>query len=98
MKTVTALRSPQKFYGNKIELTADGILYKGTTYPVAGAHAVVNDVRSGLFGRKHTTELVIDTSAGQIIWHDLEGGSAAARMHNKATAFAAAVNTAALTA
>jgi hypothetical protein len=79
-----------------VHLYPDHISYKGTDYPVAGAHAEVTDIRSGLVGRKHTTEMVVTTTAGQFVWSATAAGTQARLDHHAATRFAATLNTAAL--
>ena len=79
-----------------VHLYPDRISYKGTDYPVAGAHAEVADIRSGMMGRKHTTEVVITTTGGQFVWSATAAGNQARFDHHAATRFVMAVNTAAL--
>jgi hypothetical protein len=78
-----------KFDGRSIHL-------KGATYPAAGARAEVSDFRSGLGGRKHTTDITVTLASGEVLtWHQTDSGMGARRTHNEATRFAAAVNSAA---
>ena len=79
-----------------VVLYADRIEYKGASYPLAGAHAEVAETRSGLVGRKHTTDVTITTTAGQFVWSATGAGTNARIAHRAATRFAAALNTAAM--
>ena len=61
-----------------------------------GARAEVSDFRSGLVGRKHTTDLTITLASGEVLtWHETETGVMARLKHNEAVRFATAVNSAA---
>lgn len=82
--------------GHRIALGPDGIILRRQAYPVVGARAEVTDFRSGLAGRKHTTELTITLADGRVLtWHETDTGITARMLHNQAVKFAAAVNTAA---
>src|SRR5258708_32520601 len=101
MKTLgEALGRSDKLYlgrfGHRVVLGPDGIILSKQTYPVAGARAEVTDFRSGLAGRKHTTELTITLASGEVLtWHETISGNLARGTHNQAVKFAPAVNSAA---
>ena len=72
------------------------IILRKRSYPVAGARAEVNDFRSGLAGRKHTTDLTVTLASGEVLaWHETDTGVLARVKHNEVVKFAAVVNTAA---
>ena len=80
-------------HSRRIALTPDGIVLRKQTYSVTGARAEVNDFRSGLAGRKHTTDLTITLAGGEVLtWHETSTGASARVVHNQAVKFAAAVN------
>ncbi len=83
---------------NKITLGGGKITCGKQVISAAGAHAELNETRSGLGGRHHTLELVITAPDGQIAWSDTATGKGTggyASQRRKALAVAAAVNTAA---
>jgi hypothetical protein len=66
------------------------------SYPVKGAHAEVSDFTSGLVGRKHTSTITITLASGKQLTEGRTGAGTMARvLHRQATAFVAAVNSAA---
>jgi len=79
-----------------IKLDGDQIVLRGQRYPVKGTRAEVSDFRSGLVGRKHTTDITVTLAGGQQIgWSQTDAGTMARVTHRQAVKFAAAVNTAA---
>jgi hypothetical protein len=80
----------------KIKLAGGQIHYQGRQYPAKGARAVVGpDVRSGLAGRRHTTEITVTlATGGQLVSSRTAAGRMARVVRQQSTAFAAAVNTA----
>jgi hypothetical protein len=89
----TALRVGRP--GHRIAVDGGVITLSKQDYPAAGARAEVSDFRSGLAGRKHTTDLTVTLPSGEVlIWHETNTGTSARLVHNQATRFAAAVNSA----
>jgi hypothetical protein len=82
----------------RVHLYPDRIEHAGTSYPLAGAHAEVTEMASGLLGRKHTITVTITTDAGQFTWQATAAGTQARMLYRSATKFAANLNSAAVNA